>query len=171
MTNQNTGRQRFCLSMFPCHHSRTPPSMKSACERGRYLALSLTSAFHETYCGLRQFPIRITVRRAVRCTWYRMSLFLPLVLAPLQWRHTQRDGVSNHRNHDCLLNRLFRRKSKKTSKLLVTGLCVDNPPVTGGYPSQRASNAENVSIWWRHHGDWWLYPPYSKSEWSGDIVF
>ena len=23
------------------------------------------------------------------------------------------------------------------------------PPVTGGFPSQRASNAENVSIWWR----------------------
>ena len=26
-----------------------------------------------------------------------------------------------------------------------------NPPVTGGFPSQRASNAENVSIRWRHH--------------------
>ena len=24
-------------------------------------------------------------------------------------------------------------------------------PVTHGFPSQRASNAENVSIWWRHH--------------------
>ena len=24
------------------------------------------------------------------------------------------DGVSNHQPHDCLLNRLFRRKSKKT---------------------------------------------------------
>ena len=23
---------------------------------------------------------------------------------------------------------------------------------TGGFPSQRASKAENVSIWWRHHG-------------------
>ena len=27
----------------------------------------------------------------------------------------------------------------------------DWPPVTGGFPSQRLSNAENVSIWWRHH--------------------
>ena len=26
-----------------------------------------------------------------------------------------------------------------------------NPPVTGGFPSQRVSNAENVSIWWRPH--------------------
>ena len=65
----------------------------------------------------------------------------------LQWRHNERDGISNYHPHDCLLNRLFRRKSKKTSKLRVTGLCVRNSPVT----AQRASNAENVSIWWRHH--------------------
>ena len=62
----------------------------------------------------------------------------------LQWRHNGCDGVSNHQPHDCLLNRLFRPKSKKTSKLRVTGLCVGNSPV--------ASIAENVSIWWRHHG-------------------
>ena len=33
----------------------------------------------------------------------------------------------------------------------VTGLCEGNSPVTGEFPTQRASNAENVSIWWRHH--------------------
>ena len=44
-----------------------------------------------------------------------------------------------------------RRRSKKTSKLRVTGLCEGNSTVTGEFPSQRASNAENVSIWWRHH--------------------
>ena len=69
----------------------------------------------------------------------------------LHWRHNGRDSVSNHQPHDCLLNRLFRRRSKKTSQLRVTGLCVGNSPVTGEFPSQRASNAENVSIWWRHH--------------------
>ena len=37
-------------------------------------------------------------------------------LLPLQWRHNSRDGVSNHQPHDCLLNRLFRRRYKKTSK-------------------------------------------------------
>ena len=41
----------------------------------------------------------------------------------LQWRHNEHDGVSNHQPHDCLLNRLSRRGSKKTSKLRVTGLC------------------------------------------------
>ena len=33
----------------------------------------------------------------------------------------------------------------------VTGLCAGNSPVTGEFPSQKASYAENVSIWWRHH--------------------
>ena len=44
-----------------------------------------------------------------------------------------------------------RRKSKKTSKLHITGLCEGNSLVTSEFPAQRASNAENVSIWWRHH--------------------
>ena len=43
------------------------------------------------------------------------------------------------------------RADQRTSKLSVSGLCKGNPPVTGGFPSQRASNAENVLIWWRHH--------------------
>ena len=66
----------------------------------------------------------------------------------LQWRHNEHDGVSNHQSRDCLLNRLFRRRSQKTSKLRVTGLCAGNSPVIGKFPAQRASNAENVSIWW-----------------------
>ena len=41
----------------------------------------------------------------------------------LHWRHNERDGVSNQQPHDCLLNRLFMRRSKKTSMLRVTGLC------------------------------------------------
>ena len=71
--------------------------------------------------------------------------------ATLQWRHNEHDGVSNHQPHDCWLNRLVRRRSKKTSKLRVTGLCEGNSPVTREFPTQRASNAGNVSIWWRHH--------------------
>ena len=68
-----------------------------------------------------------------------------------QWRHNGRDGVSNHQPHECLLNRLFRCKSKKTSMLRVTGLCVGNSLVIGEFPAQMASNAENIFIWWRHH--------------------
>ena len=69
----------------------------------------------------------------------------------LQWRHNGYDGVSNHQPHSCLLNRLFRRRSKKTSKLRVTALCEGNSPVTGEFPAQRAGKAENVSIWRHRH--------------------
>ena len=54
-------------------------------------------------------------------------------LASSQWRDNEHDGVSNYQLHDCLLNRLFRRRSKKTSKLRVTGIC--------------------ASIWWRHNDE------------------
>ena len=50
-----------------------------------------------------------------------------------------------------LLNSLCRHRSKETSKLRVTGLCEGNSPLTGEFPSQRASDAVNVSIWWRHY--------------------
>ena len=69
----------------------------------------------------------------------------------LQWRHNERDGVSNHQPHHCLVNGLFRHRSKKTSKLRVTALCARNPPVAGEIPARRASNAESVSMRWRHH--------------------
>ena len=59
-----------------------------------------------------------------------------------QWRHNGRDGVSNQRKS---------KKSKKTPKLRVTDLCAGNSPGTGEFPAQMASDAENVSIWWRHH--------------------
>ena len=61
------------------------------------------------------------------------------------------DGVSNHQPHDCFLNRVFRHRSKKTTKLHVTGLCAGKSQEAGEFPAQMASNAENVSIWWRHH--------------------
>ena len=76
---------------------------------------------------------------------------------PLRWRHNDHAGVSNHQPHGCLLNRLFRRKSKKTSKLRLTGLCAGNSPGTGEFPAQMASYAENVSIWWRHHAYTFYY--------------
>ena len=86
--------------------------------------------------------------------WTQICVF------PLQWRHNGSDGVSNHRRIYWLFNRLFRHISKKTSKFRVTGLCEGNSPVTGEFPAQRASNAENVSIWWRHQSSWLrgIYP-------------
>ena len=47
-----------------------------------------------------------------------------LLSCTLQWRHNGHDSVSNHQPHGCLLNRLFRRRSKKISKLhLMTSSC------------------------------------------------
>ena len=51
-----------------------------------------------------------------------------VVSTALPWRHNDHDGVSNHQPQGCLLNRLFRRRSKKTSKLRVTGLCAGKSP-------------------------------------------
>ena len=89
----------------------------------------------------------------------------------LQWRHNGRDGVSNNQLRQCLLNRLFRRRSKKTSKLRVTGLCAGNSPVTGEFPAQRASNAENFSIWWLHR-EWNIRNMKKhKSQWKLKISY
>ena len=52
----------------------------------------------------------------------------------LERRYNERDGVSIHRRLDCLLKRLFKRRSKKTSKLRVTGLCEGNSPVSVNSP-------------------------------------
>ena len=65
-------------------------------------------------------------------------------------RYNERNGVSNHRRLDFYSTVCSGIDKRKTSKLHVTGLREGNSPVTGGFPTQRASNAENVSIWWRH---------------------
>ena len=69
----------------------------------------------------------------------------------LQWHHNEHDGISNHQPHDCLLNRLFKGQIKETSELHVTGLCAGNSAVAGEFHAQMASNAKNVSMWWRRH--------------------
>ena len=106
--------------------------------------LKLSSAKWRPFClglnVLNVFGIHLTIMM-MRQDWF----------TSLQWRHNGWDGVLNHLPHYCLLNRLFRHRSKKTSKLSVTGLCEGNSPVTGEFPTQRASNVKNVSIWWRYH--------------------
>ena len=84
------------------------------------------------------------------CKWKTQTPAWP---KSFRWRHNERerDSVSNHKPRYSLLQRLFRRRSKKTPQLRVTGLCAGNLPVTGEFPAQMTSNAENVPIWWRHH--------------------
>ena len=77
--------------------------------------LDMTLSDIARYCPLHYSDERISIRS-------------------LTWRHNDRDSVSNHQPHGCLLNRLFRRISKKTSKLHVTGLCAGNSPGPVNYP-------------------------------------
>ena len=60
----------------------------------------------------------------------------------IQWHHNERDDVWNHRCPIVYWNRLFRYRSKTTSKLRATDLCEGNSPVTDEFPTQRVSNAE-----------------------------
>ena len=65
----------------------------------------------------------------------------------LQWHHNERNDVSNHRRLDCLLSRSGtdqRKHLSSASLAFVRG--IHWWPV-----EERASNAENISIWWRHH--------------------
>ena len=78
-------------------------------------------------------------------------------ICSLQWCHNECNSISNHQTHHCLLNCLFGRRSKKTSKLHITGLCEGNSPVPGEFHTQRASYAElcfhlmTSSCWYEWH--------------------
>ena len=93
------------------------------------------------------------------CVWYTLSLNCDTIYlcntVPRSTNLTSFITVSNHRRFDGLLNRWFRRRSKKTKKLRVIGLCKRNLPVTGEFQPLKASNAVDVSIWWRHHNLRW----------------
>ena len=88
-----------------------------------------------TLCGVAQIWYHIMFLAITKSVEFKSNF-----LGSLQWRHNERNGVSNHRRLDCLRNRSSRRWSRKTSKLRVTGPCQGNPPVTGGFPHQRASS-------------------------------
>ena len=128
------------------------------------------STFHEskryttltfTFCQTRVF-VNSTWWMSMTWRLHMMRAFAKIMLAycgggqyPLflykTLRHNGLDGVLNDQPHHCLLSRLFGRRPKKTSKLCVTGLRAGNSPGTGEFPAQMTSNAENASIWWRHH--------------------
>ena len=73
----------------------------------------------------------------------------------LQWHHNEWQRVSNHRQLVGLFDCLFGLTAKKTSKLVPPTLCEGIPLVNRGFPSQRPSNAESVSMTWRHHEMFW----------------
>ena len=84
----------------------------------------------------------ICLCRMIPSSGWRFHHYQTCLSCASQWHHTEHDDVSNHQPHQCLLSRLFGRRSKKTSKLRVTGLCAGNSPGTGEFPAQTSSNAE-----------------------------
>ena len=84
------------------------------------------------------------------------SPFVHVAVCTLQWRHNERHWVSNHRHFDCILIACSGADQRihQHSALLAF--------VTGEFPAQKASNAENVSIWWRHQ---------AQLEWRKFYVF
>ena len=103
----------------------------------------------ENQIGQRSYKKQFNIpdEKPMRLRYNEIILFLTApTFHTLQWRHNGRDGVSNHRRLDCLLNRLFGCKSKKTLKVRVHGLCEGNSPVTGEFPAQRANNAKMLPL-------------------------
>ena len=76
-------------------------------------------------------------------------------LVPLLWGYNEHDGVSNHQPYDCLLNCLFRRISKKTSKLRVTGLCAGNSPVNSPHKGPVMRKCFHLMTSSCHRKWWW----------------
>ena len=118
-----------------------------------------SSRMHGTGCSGEDrvdFKVVISINSGNKSLQIRCNLHVFIVLTimtmadSLQWRPNEHDGISNNQPCDCLFNRLFRHRWKKTSKLRITGLCAGNSRVTNEFP-QRASDVENVSIWWCHH--------------------
>ena len=142
------------------HHTRHPLQHKNIVlqlmEQHNFYDTRPSSIFHyEGNDYINQYEFRIY-------SWIRVLTLNPLRLMghyinSLPWRHNDRNGVSNHQPHDCLLNRLFRFRSKKASKLCVTSLCEGNSQVPGEFPAQTPCKAEKVSIWWRHHIKLWFH--------------
>ena len=104
------------------------------------LRANTTSMFEDRlpYIYLCRTDANLHVAFDASASWWKFEMYrgwciraFPAFWPPdsaLHWRHNGRDCVSNHRPYDCLLNRLFKRRSKKTSKLRVTGLCAGNSP-------------------------------------------
>ena len=104
----------------------------------RWIPLTKGPVIRKTFPGQDAIPhayhVTLTDRHSLQSLgqWLHQYFF-----STLQWRHNGHDSVSNHQLQDCLLNRLFRRRSKKTSRLPVTSLCVGNSPGPVNSPHKR----------------------------------
>ena len=153
---KTSNRKHFCIMKWNgnaiCIKSISPSAPEVSCNNDSFRDRHWRNFVIMTF----RFPVPVCNSQDTEhingtATWLSKTPLTHKITYALLWCHNGHDGVSNHQPQHCLLNRLFRRRSKKKSNLRVTGLFAGNSPETGEFTAQRASNAENVSIWWRHH--------------------
>ena len=113
--------------------------------------------------------LKIYLDRAMNCRYNTMQCCISYLHTKITFHSCQLSWQCYYHYNDVIMSAMAsqiirltivystvksRCRSKKTSKLRVSGLCVGNSPVT-----KKANNAENISIWWRHH-DWEIVLPH-----------
>ena len=127
--NKATFSSKYILLIMVSHNIRMNVDQMAS---SRWLTISQEISWHFEFWSLYNYGSWRNNEKEADINLAKHGLVCHVIL---QWRHSEHDCVSNYRRLDCLLNRFFfRRESKKTSKLHVTGLCEGNPPVTGGFP-------------------------------------
>ena len=114
----STQEHWFCIKLCITYH---PWQLKA---KSNFLDISWKK---NSACKMRMCNIKLVQQKLANPQCASKCLYV-ITSNTSHWRHNDHDGVSNHQPHGCLLNCLFRSRSKKTSKLCVTGLCVGNSP-------------------------------------------
>ena len=99
------------------------------------------------------------------------------VVIPLEWNHMSILMSQITSNMTVCSPRFKLMYIKKISKIIITGPLwgESSPPVTGGFPSQRASNAQSVSMSWHHglhlaHAEWTQYWRHQMETFSASLA-
>ena len=99
-----------------------------------------------------EFPLTIVGDCLIE-TWWALNqnqqIIMWLYNSDVTWESY---GISNHQQLNCSSTACSVLHQRKHQISVLLALCEGNPPVTGGFPSQRASDAEIISILCYHHG-------------------
>ena len=99
--------------------------------------------------GSKKFPVNILANNNKPYLEFLFVKFVPGLSESLQWCHMTLMAPKVTYSFPELQSVLANIKENQSSTLLA--LCERNPQVTGGFPSQRASDADSVSMSWPHH--------------------
>ena len=78
-------------------------------------------------------------------------------------------GISKHQQLKCFSTASLSYHQRKHQSSVLLALCEGNPPVTGGFPSQRASNSEIISMSYSYHRQA-TYPPPPPADVLGSLT-